>query len=277
MKQFNNIELQGHRGGRGLWPENSIYGFFKAIELGVDVIEMDVVVTGDNKILVSHDPFFNPLFCLDPEGKEIQNEGDYNIYTMSYSEIKKFDCGSKFHPGYPLQEKTPVYKPLLRDVITEVDKKCAALNIPPIKFNIEIKSEERWYGNHQPANAEDYVQLLLEALGKLSIDRFNLQSFDTNILRSISQKAPEIRLSYLIEEEQLTASTVDTLDFPIYAISPNYTLLKEELVKQYQDKGLKVIPWTINEKDDMIKLANWGVDGIITDYPDKWFEIIANL
>ena len=104
MNLHKDIELHGHRGARGLWPENSIYGFLKAIELGVDVLELDVVVAGNKEILVSHDPFFNPLICLDPNGNEIGAEDDYNIYRMTYSEIKKFDCGSKFHPGYPTQE-----------------------------------------------------------------------------------------------------------------------------------------------------------------------------
>ncbi len=276
MKQFKNIELQGHRGARGLWPENSIYGFNKAIELGVDVIEMDVVVTGDKEILVSHDPFFHPLFCLDSEAKEIQNENDHNIYTMSFSEIQQFDCGLKFHHDFPYQEKKAVYKPLLKDVIIEADKKCNELGIVKVRFNIEIKSEERWYGNHQPDNVDEYVLLLLNVLKHLPPDRFNLQSFDINILRSLAKKAPKIHLAYLIEGIPLTSTNIDTLGFPLHAISPDYRLLTKEIVKGFKNKGVKVIPWTINEKEDMLRLANWGVDGIITDYPNRFMEVFKN-
>lgn len=271
---LKDIELHGHRGGRGLWPENSIYGFIKAIELGVDVIELDVVVTGEDEILVSHDPFFNKIFCLDPKGQEIVNENDYTIFKMPFSEIEKFDCGIKHHPNFPEQEKVSLGKPLLQELIYEVDKKCEELNIEAIKFNIEIKSEARWYGNHQPEKAEDYVQLILNEIGQLAIERFTLQSFDRNILKSLFDKAPDIRLSYLLKGKELTASTIDSLDFRIYAFSPEYKLLREELVEGYQSKGIKVIPWTVNEKEDMLRLASWGIDGIITDYPNRWIEMV---
>jgi glycerophosphoryl diester phosphodiesterase len=271
---FKEIELQGHRGARGLWPENSIYGFLKTLELGVNVIELDIVVSGDYKILVSHDPFFNPHYCLDPNGKIISSKNAFNIFQMPYEEIKKFDCGSKIHPHFPIQEKLFAAKPLLADVIKTVDKKCLALGIDPIRLNIEIKSEAKWYGNHQPKTTDEYAQLIVKTLEETPFHRYYLQSFDEKILESVYSLAPKIELAYLVQNQELSNFNIDALSFPIIIISPEYQLLSRELVKEFQKQGLKVIPWNVNEKKDMLRLIDWGIDGIITDYPNRWKELI---
>ena len=266
---YARIEIQGHRGARGLWPENSIYGFIKTAQLGVETLEMDVVINGDGDVLVSHDPYFNSQFCLDPEGNEITDESEYNIFTMPQAEIEKFDCGSKFYPRFPEQEKIKVRKPLLKDLLIMMEKK----GFNTIKYNIEIKSRNEWRGKYQPESIDDYVKKVLKTLAQVPYERYNLQSFDIAILRSIHRQDPSVRLAYLIEEVLLSESTVDSLDFPIFAFSPDYNLLSKALVSYYQSMGLKVIPWTVNEKSDMKRLAEWGVNGIITDYPNRWNEL----
>jgi len=267
---FNaKIDIQGHRGARGLWPENSIYGFIKTAQLGIKTLEMDVLLNGDGEVLVSHDPYFNSQFCLDENGNEITDEKEYNLYQMSQSEIDKFDCGSKLYLRFPEQEKIKVTKPLLKDLLISMEKE----GFDAINYNIEIKSRKEWRGIYQPVSIDDYVKKVLKTLDQLPYDRYNLQSFDIEILRSIYQLDPKVRLAYLIEEQELSKTTIDSLDFPIYAFSPDYNLLSEELVAYYQSIGLKVIPWTVNEKSDMKRLAEWGVNGIITDYPNRWIEL----
>jgi glycerophosphoryl diester phosphodiesterase len=136
------IDIQGHRGCRGLLPENSLPAFEKAIDLGVNTLELDIAITKDNKVVVSHEPFMNPVICYNLEGKSIPDslEKYYNLYKMNYEDIKEFDCGSKFHPRYPKQVKLKTYKPLLSEVFDLVTSK----NSDP-KFNIEIKSELSYY------------------------------------------------------------------------------------------------------------------------------------
>jgi glycerophosphoryl diester phosphodiesterase len=270
---FNiKTEIQGHRGARGLWPENSIYGFINTAQLGIKTLEMDVVINGDGEVLISHDPYFNSQFCLDPEGKEIRDEKKYNLYLMPQSEIEKFDCGTKYYSRFPEQEKIKVSKPLLKDLLIVMDKE----GFKTINYNIEIKSRKEWRGIYQPESIDDYVDNVLKTLEYLPYDRYNLQSFDIDILRSIYRQDPKVRLAYLIEKQELSKTTIDSLDFPIYAFSPDYHLLSQELVAYYQSKGVKVIPWTVNETKDMKRLAEWGVNGIITDYPNRWKALIQS-
>lgn len=264
----NSVEIQGHRGARGLWPENSIYGFLKTMDLGVAILEMDVVLSGDGKVVVSHDPFFNPDICLSPGGDGINSKDDFSLYSMDYDEIAKFDCGTLPYSRFPDQEKIPTQKPLLTDVLNS----CIAKD-PKIKFNIEIKSKADWMGIYQPESIDEYVDAVMLVLEALPTKQYNLQSFDSRVLHYLAKHYPEVRLAYLIENEKLTNKSASKLEIDLYAISPYYTLLSEELVKEYQRQGLKVIPWTVNEVTDMKRLIRWGVDGIISDYPNRFFSI----
>lgn len=109
--QEQNIDIQGHRGCRGLLPENSMPAFIRAIELGVHTLELDLAISKDKKVVVSHEPFMSRKICLYASGNEILQSMDmkYNLYEMTYDEIKQFDCGLKFHPDYPNQAKISVH------------------------------------------------------------------------------------------------------------------------------------------------------------------------
>ena len=260
----NSVEIQGHRGARGLWPENSIYGFLKTMDLGVEILEMDVVLSGDGKVVVSHDPYFNPDICLNSSGAAIKNMEDYSLYAMDYEEIAKFDCGSFPNSRFPEQEKRATFKPLLEDVLDT----CIAKD-SEVKFNIEIKSREEWIGVYQPESIDDYVDTVMDVLRALPSAQYTLQSFDVRILESLAKRYPKVRLAYLVEDEKLTNETASRHGIHLYAISPHYKSLTKNLVKEYQKQSLKVIPWTVNEVVDMKRLIDWGVDGIISDYPDR--------
>ncbi|MGZ4091157.1 MAG: glycerophosphodiester phosphodiesterase family protein, partial [Bacteroidia bacterium] len=179
MPVKTHIEIHGHRGARGLWPENTITGFIEAVKSGVDYLEMDVIISGDKKVVVSHEPWMNPDFCTDPAGKEIENSGEQlNLYKMSYAEIIRYDCGKKGNKEFPLQKAVPEYKPLLWEVVTKVDAFSKANHLPPVNYNIEIKSEIQHDEIYNPMPGI-FVDLVYEEIKKLHIEaRIILQSLD---------------------------------------------------------------------------------------------------
>src|SRR5688572_17965270 len=147
------FDLQGHRGCRGLMPENTIPAMIKAVDLGVVTLEMDVVVTKDNQVLVSHEPYFSHEISTLANGDAIveSEERKYNIYHMRYDEVKSIDVGLKGHPRFRAQTKQKAYKPLLTDLIDSVESYIEKGNLPKVNYNIEIKStEETDYLFHPP-------------------------------------------------------------------------------------------------------------------------------
>ena len=269
------FDVQGHRGGRGLWPENSVYGFLKAVDMKVTTLEMDVVVSMDNHVVVSHDPFFNPGICVDADGNKLNENKLISIYKLPYKKVKEFDCGSIPYPRFPEQEKLNTYKPLLKEVIQKADERCKVKGQVPVFYNIEIKSRPEWDGEFQPATPEEYVKLVLDTITPLlDYKRFTIQSFDIRILEAINKYDSKIRLVYLLEELELTPEITNNLSFTVEVISPDFELLSPELIKSFHQLGIKVIPWTVNEPADMQRMIDWGVDGIISDYPDRLLEVV---
>jgi glycerophosphoryl diester phosphodiesterase len=265
-QQKESVGVQGHRGCRGLWPENSMIGFEKAIDMKVHTLEMDVVISRDLKVVVSHEPFMNHEIALDVNGKPIpeSNEKDYNLYEMTYEDIQQYNCGTKQHPRFPNQEKVKVVKPLLEDVI----KMAEAKTENSIRYNIEIKRKPS-YDNLYAPKLEVFVALVLAVLEKFELgDRVNLQAFDLETLREIKRQAPKMPLALLIDAKESIDDKLKQLDFKPEIISPHYMLLTQENIRNYQKKGFLVIPWTVNKKSEMNILIEWNVDAIITDYPN---------
>ena len=271
------FDVQGHRGGRGLWPENSVYGFLKAVDMKVTTLEMDVVVSKDKHVVVSHDPYFNREICADIDGKRIEENKLIAIYKLPYNEVKEYDCGSILHPRFPEQEKLVTHKPLLKEVIQKADERCKINGQAPVYYNIEIKSHPDLDGEYQPATPAEYAKLVLDTIAPLlDYKRFNIQSFDIRILEAINKYDPKVRLVHLLEEVELTPEIVNNLSFTPEVISPDFELLSPELIESYHQMGMKVIPWTVNEPADMQRMIDWGVDGIITDYPDRLLEVVKS-
>lgn len=270
----NQIDIQGHRGYRGLLPENSLPAFEKAIDIGVNTLELDIAITKDKAVIVSHEPFMNSVICLNPDGIEISGEMNmqYNLYNLTYQEIKQFDCGSKFHPLYPNQEKLSTYKPLLSEVFDLVKSKKS-----DVKFNIEIKSEPKYYGTYTP-HPEEYVRIVLNEINENDMfSQVNLQSFDLVILEEIKKQSSNMPVALLVDEDEIIKEKLDKLSYKPEIISPYFKLLSShEMINNYQKQNYRIIPWTVNEEQDMFKMLRWNVDGIITDYPDKLIEIRRN-
>ena len=251
-------------------PENTIPAFLKAMDLGVMTLELDVVITGDGKVLVSHDPYMNSLFCLDSTGKEISKgeQKNYRIYGMTMDQVRKFDCGSKPHPDFPQQVKMHVTKPLLSELFLAAETYAREKRLPPPRYNIEIKSSPGEDGTMSPA-PDEFVRLVVEVVRNYDLGRrVNIQSFDFRPLRILHEKYPEIRLAMLISNAKSLQANVEELGFTPEIYSPFHMLVSKKTVRQAHKMGMRIIPWTVNNEKDMKKLISYGVDGIITDYPN---------
>jgi glycerophosphoryl diester phosphodiesterase len=268
------VQVQGHRGDRGNFPENTIPAFISAVKKGVDVIELDVVVSKDKKVVVSHEPFMHSLYVLTPSGDSISEnkQESFNIYKMPYDSIKKFDSGSKGNRLFPNQQKQKTYKPLLSEAIDSVETYIAENNLKPVSYNIELKSSEDKYGKYQPA-PEEFVNLVMEVIQNKNIEqKMNLQSFDVNILNEIHKSYPEVETAYLIYTEGIEKNLA-LLDFQPEIYSPHYELVKDTaFVDSIKSMEMKLIPWTVNEPKAIKKMIELNVDGIITDYPERIIE-----
>lgn len=275
LAQAQDFDIQGHRGCRGLLPENTIEAMKKAIDLGVTTLEMDVVISKDKQVLLSHEPFLSHEICLDKNKNEIteSNEHSYNLYQMNYNEIKECDCGSKMHPRFKDQLKLKTYKPLLSEVI-EFTEKYIEKNYPgrKIYYNIETKSDAKGDGIFHP-EPKEFVDLLVSVLKSTTIsDRVYIQSFDVRTLQYLHQKYPEFKTVLLVENKMSIKKNLEILGFKPNVYSPEFILLDEKKVKFLHKKGIKVIPWTVNKFEDMAKVIGYGVDGLISDYPNRYLE-----
>ncbi|MDP5139863.1 MAG: glycerophosphodiester phosphodiesterase [Spirosomaceae bacterium] len=274
--QKTDFEIQGHRGARGLMPENTIPAFLRAIDEGVDTIELDVVISKDGKVVVSHEPYFNPPISTLPSGEYVQKSTQGNTYELSYRKIKKYDVGKRGNPLFPEQQKMAVNKPLLKKTIKAIEKYAKKRGLTPLKYNIELKSLVEEYNISQP-EPQEFCNLVSKIIAKkLPAERVTIQSFDFNILKYWNKEAgaenyPKVALSALIEPEDNNDVdyNLEKLGFTPDIWSPYFKKLTKDIVNELHRKNIKVIPWTVNEISDMKSIKTMGCDGLITDYPNR--------
>lgn len=274
------FDIQGHRGARGLMPENTIPAFLLALDSGVTTLELDLAVTKDQLLVVSHEPWMNDAICLDPLGNAIDSlQGmKANIFQMTYAEVKRWDCGSKGNDRFPEQQKIKVAKPLLVDVIAAVEAHIKSYTRYEVDYNIEIKSDPRGDNAFHPT-PEVFADLVIKTLDQyLPMERVVIQSFDFRVLRYIHKQYPHVKLAALVENLKSIDTNLDDLGFIPDIYSPYWKFLNEKRVVYLHTKKLnragksiklRVIPWTVNELKDMKALKKMGVDGLITDYPNR--------
>ncbi|MBS1486065.1 MAG: glycerophosphodiester phosphodiesterase [Bacteroidetes bacterium] len=276
------FDVQGHRGARGLMPENSIPAFLLALDSGVTTLEMDLAVTKDKQIVVTHEPWMSAAYCLDPQGKEIKarDEKKFNIYKMNYAEVATWDCGSKVNARFAEQKKMKTVKPLLSDVIVAVENHIKNTTKYEADYNIEIKSSPEDDNRFSPT-PEVFSDLAYQLIDQyLPWNRVVIQSFDFRVLKYWHQKYPHVRLAALVENLKSIDENLRDLGFVPDIYSPEYKLLDKNEVdalhrktiaraKENKPAKLRVVPWTVNDEKEMISLKEMGVDGFITDYPDR--------
>lgn len=278
MTDKTPFDWQGHRGARGLLPENTIPAFIKALEYPVTTLELDIAISKDLQVIVSHEPWFNHAISSHPDGKHVTEEEEKSllIYEMTYEELQKYDVGSRGNARFPDQKPMKVSKPSLADMVKVVDAHCEKTGRAKPNFDIEVKSSEDYYGTKTP-QPDEYVRLVLEAVEKIGIkNRSNLQSFDLNILEEINKQSPSTIVAYLIDNTDIPNDNLKKLTFKPDIYSPYFLLLTKEIIDDMHNQDIKVIPWTVNEKEQMLKMIEFGVDGIITDYPNYIEDVIAN-
>ena len=266
------FDTQGHRGFTGKFPENTIPGFIGAIDTGVATLEMDVVLSKDGNVVVSHDLVMLKSLCLAPTGKELKDDSKM-LYNLRYANIVEYDCGSLGNSKYPNQQKMKTYKPLLSEVITVTDEYTAKNNLPEMRFNIEIKSSPSGDGVLHPKPSV-YAEAVYEIIKLYEAeDRCTLQSFDLRILQYLQRTECEVPLALLVDNELGIEKNLDLLGFTPDVYSCDYRLLSESEMDDANGFGVDIIPWTVNEKEDMERLIDWGVDGLISDYPDLLMKV----
>ena len=265
------LDIQGHRGCRGLLPENSIPAFMMALDSGVTTLEMDVVISKDRHVVVSHEPWMNAAICLTPEGTEIKptDERKFNLYQMTYEEIKRWDCGSKGNVRFPEQQKMATYKPLLTDVIIAVEKRIRDKMSYEVDYNIEIKSLPAGDNKFHPTPAE-FSDLVFQLIDQyLPWNRVVIQSFDFRVLKYWHEKYPHVRLAALVDNLKTIDENLRNLGFTPSIYSPNFKLVTKNEIEYCQSLKMRIIPWTVNEEADIADLIKWRADGIISDYPNR--------
>ncbi len=266
----DSIDIQGHRGMRGLYPENTIAGFIKVLQLGVNTLEMDVVTSHDNKLVVSHEAYMRAEICSINGAIAIDtlNEKQHNIYQLNYDSIAQYDCGSKSVARFPQQQKVEEHKPLLRAVLIAVVEYCTKNNTPIPNFNIEIKTDVANDGVLHP-NPALVAQLLYDELHKLHLlNTVTIQSFDVRALQAMKRIDSRVTISLLVENKLSLEENLAALKFMPQVYSCDYELVTPQLVANAHARHLKVIPWTVNDSANAAQLLSFGVDGIITDYPN---------
>jgi glycerophosphoryl diester phosphodiesterase len=292
------FDMQSHRGGRGLWPENTLVSFGNALRMGTTTLEMDAAITADGVVVISHDPALNPAYTRDATGKFLKERGPL-IKSLSHAQLQAYDVGRlnpehKYALDFPSQTPTDGTRiPTLAAVFNLVK----AMGADAVQFDIETKIDPS-----QPDETlapEPFVDALLAVIRAHGMEsRVMVQSFDWRTLELLHRKAPGLRTVYL----SIASENMNTLRdgswnaghklaehggsvprlvrasagaAPGVIWSPFHRNLTPELVKEAQAMGLKVIPWTVNQVPDMERLIGWGVDGLISDYPDRLRQAMA--
>ncbi len=264
LNTYASIEVQGHRGTRALRPENTLPAFKKAIEVGVDVLELDLQVTKDDVLIISHDPFIASDICVVKE--------PILIRSISAAQVQAYDCGSVVNPRFPKQKliaKTP--KPTL-EALFQMVKASSSQTAKKVKFNIETKINP--YDVEMSTTPERFVKLILDLVKKYNLlSRVYLQSFDNRTLLIAKKLEPKLITVQLTSDNHLDYVAIAKSSHADI-ISPDFQwILKEDVTALHKAK-IKVIPWTVNQEKDWKKLIDMNVDGIISDDPEALIEFL---
>jgi len=270
-----DFDIEGHRGARGLVPENTIPSFLKALEFGVDTLELDLVVSSDGQLVVSHEPWFASLISLDKNGNPIpeEKEKEYNLYKMTYSEIKLYDVGSLGNLNFPEQQKMKVYKPLLKDVFTQVQKYIQKNKLKQVRYNIETKSNPAGDNVYHPIPSVFAKMVYDEVLANKMQKNVIIQSFDVRPLQELRKLPVKFPLALLVMNKDGIEKNLEKLGFQPDAYSPHFSLVDDATVAFCRERKMKIVPWTVNEIADLERMKKFELDGIITDYPDRAVKV----
>ena len=254
------VDIQGHRGARGYAPENTLPGFERALAIGVTTLELDVGVTRDAVVVIHHDRGLNPDTTRGPDGQWLALPGPL-IKDLSYAELQRYDVG-RIKPGSEYEKRFPHQKPVdgtrvprLSDLFAKAGSK--------VRFNIETK-----VAPNETIEPEPFARAVVAEVRKAKMEkRATLQSFEWSVLKVVEREAPEIPTAYLTERKDSDPLKVQAAGGKTW--SPDFRALTAETMAKARKIGLRVIPWTVNERSDIARMLELKVDGIISDYPDR--------
>ena len=282
-KQRPSFDLQGHRGARGLLPENTIPAFLHALDLGVTTLEMDSVINAEGHVVVSHEAWMSAMICSHPDGSavSVNEEKKLRIYAMSDQQLATYDCGQRGHPDFPRQRPMPVAKPLLRDVFLAVEAHAETTTIRgrsgPVRYNIEIKSRPEHDGIFHPGVVE-FANILYGLVYAFDLTgRTTIQSFDPRALEAVHAIDRQISTSLIVANHDGLQANLGRLSFTPAIYSPDYALLDRRQIEAAHALNMGVVPWTVNDRKTMLELIAMGVDGFITDYPDLGMDVLKGI
>ena len=296
LSKPNHIKIYGHRGARGDLPENTLESFKYLFENNINAYETDILITKDLTPVITHDFRLDPSFTKDEDGNWIKDE-NIKIFDLTYEEISKFDVGSlnkltRYGRRFVNQRSLENQKiPKLSELL-ELSSKNVLQNL---LINLEIKStpDEK---NLTP-DPKDLVQIVLNEINNSNLkDKIIISSFDWRILREVKKQSPEIPRAYLTFQQEKGMKIKKTIyskspwidhipltivyDLPKIikelggsAWHPYYKDINKKAVEDAHDNNLPVNVWTVNDEDDMLKMVEYGVDGIMTDYPLRLKEV----
>jgi len=275
-------EVHGHRGCRGLLPENTLPAFQRALELGVDALELDIVVSQDGQLVVSHEPWLSAKLGRGPQGQLIDftNERDYNLYQMPYAAIRQCVVGEWPHPDFPAQQPVPSHRPLLREVFALAEAQQRPPSCPAPRYSLEVKSSPEGDNTYHPTPAVFVGLVLAELRAAGVLARTTLLSFDPRVLRAAHQAQPDLALCLLIEDQLPPVPALfSELGFEPATLGPDFCLLSAATARAIRASypALRLVPWTVNSPADMHLVRSWEVDGITTDYPDRLLKLLNRL
>jgi len=264
------FDLQGHRGARGVAPENTLAGFAAALATGVDTLELDVGVTRDGVVVICHDRRLNPDLARGPDGRWIEAPGPL-LHRLTYAELRRFDVG-RLRPGSQYAARFPEQQPADGQRIPRLAELFALVEKSGnrhVRFNIETKLSPS--APDETLDPEAFARALLAEIRAAGMQaRASVQSFDWRTLHVVEREAPELPTVYLTGRRRGGGSQPAAVQAAGGRIwSPSADELDSAVLVEARKLGLKVIPWTVNEPGYIERLLDLGVDGIITDYPER--------
>ncbi|HWW39748.1 glycerophosphodiester phosphodiesterase family protein [Pedobacter sp.] len=299
------LDVQAHRGGMALMPENTIPAMINAVKLGARTLELDLAITSDGKVVVSHDPYMSSNFMRKPDGSDVTKEEEKSmaLFKMTYDSISHFDSGSRLYSAFPEQVKMKTHKPLLSDLIDSVEAYVKENHLKPVYYNIETKTSLMGDGVYNPL-PDVFVKTMMEVIDSKNIkNRFIIQSFDVRTLQILHKTSPKVKLALLVFGKMDIASELKKngysketealvkkmnissggldgelakLGFTPDIYSPYYSGVDADLVKKVHEKNMLILPWTVDKEEDMVALGKLGVDGIISNRPDLLVKLFGS-
>ena len=276
VKLADHVDVQAHRGGAGLWPENTLTSMTNATLMGVNTLELDLQISKDGQVVVSHDAYFHSRYATRPDGSIVKPEEPKEyIYTMPYDSVARYDVGIRPSDVWPGKEQSPAIKPLASVLIDSIETLVRQRGLDPMRYNIEIKCKQ---GKDEGINWPEYhefvdrcVELLLSKnLG----DRLVIQCFDVRALNYMHEKYPQLKLSYLTGKKDTDWDTyMGKLNFTPDWLSPEHSTVDAGMVENCRKAGIRLVPWTVDEESEIQRMLDLHVEAIISNYPDRVLKL----